>query len=304
MPPALAEDVAATVSAGTSSPSGSGCTSSSTWGTLIVLSPRLCSPARSRWRSRSRSTRRFRSSPSRSGAGGRSIRARRSGCSSCGRSGTRSCSCRSSSAAGLLGLIVGAPFGACARRRPRRSPARCSPSPPWCSCSATSARGDSSCAAWTSRCPDSPPSSRGCASCSSPTRTSGPHTNRRFLERVVDDGALARAGHHRRHGRPDRRPRRGRRRLRARARLARRAARRVHDRRQSRRLRGLGRGGASRCARRMLGTVLVNEVQLLHRGDATLALVGTGDPAGGRAARRAPRPTWSARSRACPRARR
>ena len=30
-----------------------------------------------------------------------------------------------------------------------------------------------------------------------------------------------------------------------------------------------------------LGTVLVNEVQLLHRGDATLALVGTGDPAGG-----------------------
>jgi predicted MPP superfamily phosphohydrolase len=30
-----------------------------------------------------------------------------------------------------------------------------------------------------------------------------------------------------------------------------------------------------------LGTVLVNEVELLHRGDATLALVGTGDPAGG-----------------------
>jgi predicted MPP superfamily phosphohydrolase len=30
-----------------------------------------------------------------------------------------------------------------------------------------------------------------------------------------------------------------------------------------------------------LGTVLVNEVALLHRGDATLALVGTGDPAGG-----------------------
>jgi predicted MPP superfamily phosphohydrolase len=30
-----------------------------------------------------------------------------------------------------------------------------------------------------------------------------------------------------------------------------------------------------------LGTVLVNEVQLLRRGDATLALVGTGDPAGG-----------------------
>ena len=30
-----------------------------------------------------------------------------------------------------------------------------------------------------------------------------------------------------------------------------------------------------------LGTVLVNDVQLLHRGDATLALVGTGDPAGG-----------------------
>jgi predicted MPP superfamily phosphohydrolase len=30
-----------------------------------------------------------------------------------------------------------------------------------------------------------------------------------------------------------------------------------------------------------LGTVLVNEVTLLRRGDATLALVGTGDPAGG-----------------------
>lgn len=31
-----------------------------------------------------------------------------------------------------------------------------------------------------------------------------------------------------------------------------------------------------------LGTVLVNEVKLLRRGEATLALVGTGDPAGGR----------------------
>jgi predicted MPP superfamily phosphohydrolase len=31
-----------------------------------------------------------------------------------------------------------------------------------------------------------------------------------------------------------------------------------------------------------LGTVLVNDVHLLHRGGATLALVGTGDPAGGR----------------------
>ena len=30
-----------------------------------------------------------------------------------------------------------------------------------------------------------------------------------------------------------------------------------------------------------LGTILVNEVKLLHRGGATLALVGTGDPAGG-----------------------
>ena len=30
-----------------------------------------------------------------------------------------------------------------------------------------------------------------------------------------------------------------------------------------------------------LGTVLVNEVRLLRRGDATLAIVGTGDPAGG-----------------------
>ena len=30
-----------------------------------------------------------------------------------------------------------------------------------------------------------------------------------------------------------------------------------------------------------LGTVLVNEVKLLRRGDATLAVVGTGDPAGG-----------------------
>jgi predicted MPP superfamily phosphohydrolase len=30
-----------------------------------------------------------------------------------------------------------------------------------------------------------------------------------------------------------------------------------------------------------LGTVLVNDVELLHRGGATLALVGTGDPAGG-----------------------
>ncbi|MEP6619034.1 MAG: metallophosphoesterase [bacterium] len=30
-----------------------------------------------------------------------------------------------------------------------------------------------------------------------------------------------------------------------------------------------------------LGTVLVNEVHLLRRGDATIALVGTGDPAGG-----------------------
>lgn len=30
-----------------------------------------------------------------------------------------------------------------------------------------------------------------------------------------------------------------------------------------------------------LGTVLVNEVSLVHRGGATLALVGTGDPAGG-----------------------
>lgn len=30
-----------------------------------------------------------------------------------------------------------------------------------------------------------------------------------------------------------------------------------------------------------LGTVLVNETRLLHRGDATIALVGTGDPAGG-----------------------
>jgi predicted MPP superfamily phosphohydrolase len=30
-----------------------------------------------------------------------------------------------------------------------------------------------------------------------------------------------------------------------------------------------------------LGTVLVNEVELVHRGGATLALVGTGDPAGG-----------------------
>jgi predicted MPP superfamily phosphohydrolase len=31
-----------------------------------------------------------------------------------------------------------------------------------------------------------------------------------------------------------------------------------------------------------LGTVLVNEAKLLHRGSATIALVGTGDPAGGR----------------------
>jgi predicted MPP superfamily phosphohydrolase len=31
-----------------------------------------------------------------------------------------------------------------------------------------------------------------------------------------------------------------------------------------------------------LGTVLVNESEVIHRGDATLALVGTGDPAGGR----------------------
>ena len=30
-----------------------------------------------------------------------------------------------------------------------------------------------------------------------------------------------------------------------------------------------------------IGTVLVNEVELVHRGGATLALVGTGDPAGG-----------------------
>ncbi|MFL5606628.1 MAG: metallophosphoesterase [Gemmatimonadaceae bacterium] len=30
-----------------------------------------------------------------------------------------------------------------------------------------------------------------------------------------------------------------------------------------------------------LGTVLVNETRLLHRGDATIAIVGTGDPAGG-----------------------
>jgi hypothetical protein len=30
-----------------------------------------------------------------------------------------------------------------------------------------------------------------------------------------------------------------------------------------------------------LGTVLVNDVHLLHRGEATIALVGTGDPAGG-----------------------
>jgi hypothetical protein len=30
-----------------------------------------------------------------------------------------------------------------------------------------------------------------------------------------------------------------------------------------------------------LGTVLVNELSLLHRGEATIALVGTGDPAGG-----------------------
>ena len=30
-----------------------------------------------------------------------------------------------------------------------------------------------------------------------------------------------------------------------------------------------------------LGTVLVNEVHVLQRGDATIALVGTGDPAGG-----------------------
>jgi predicted MPP superfamily phosphohydrolase len=39
-----------------------------------------------------------------------------------------------------------------------------------------------------------------------------------------------------------------------------------------------------------LGTVLVNEVHLLHRGSATIALVGTGDPAGGRsgASRAAP----------------
>jgi predicted MPP superfamily phosphohydrolase len=31
-----------------------------------------------------------------------------------------------------------------------------------------------------------------------------------------------------------------------------------------------------------LGTVLVNETHLIHRGQATIALVGTGDPAGGR----------------------
>jgi hypothetical protein len=39
-----------------------------------------------------------------------------------------------------------------------------------------------------------------------------------------------------------------------------------------------------------LGTVLVNDATLLHRGDDTLALVGTGDPAGGRrgSARAAP----------------
>jgi predicted MPP superfamily phosphohydrolase len=45
---------------------------------------------------------------------------------------------------------------------------------------------------------------------------------------------------------------------------------------------------ALRAAR--LGTVLVNEVHLLHRGTATIALVGTGDPAGGRrgASRAAP----------------
>ena len=49
-----------------------------------------------------------------------------------------------------------------------------------------------------------------------------------------------------------------------------------------------------------LGTVLVNEAQLLHRGDATLALVGTGDPAGGRAAasRAAPDVETRARRRA------
>jgi predicted MPP superfamily phosphohydrolase len=37
--------------------------------------------------------------------------------------------------------------------------------------------------------------------------------------------------------------------------------------------------GALRAAE--LGTVLVNDARLVHRGDATIALVGTGDPAGG-----------------------